>query len=440
MNSHPKMKFIYVGVDSHKGTHTAVVLDCFFEKLGEIVVENAPSHFDDFLSEVVRFKKPGTKIVFGLEDTTSYGRSLMLYLVGRKYKVLHVNASLVAQERKTLCSSREKSDSIDAEACARLLISRFNELPAADPQDKFWVLQQLVVRRRSIVKTNANLKNHVQSFITSHYPSYHKFFSKFDCKSSLAFYEKYPSPSRLKGVTAGELEEFFKEVTDGRQYKGKAELILGLVAKDGDTTTGYQESRNLAVQSSLSQISSNEKELEKMDGIIEEFMQHFPYKLRSMKGIDLVTEANLIAEIGDIKKFTNASKLARYAGIAPTTWESGKSGVQYSNERGNRTLNTTIYHLAVMVTLTAGKNKTIVNPIFYDYFQKRISEGKTKHQALKCVERRLVNIIWSMMTYGREYINPPTAQYAEKETDVKENKKDSEKKKEKEKDDLKKVV
>jgi FixJ family two-component response regulator len=37
-----------------------------------------------------------------------------------------------------------------------------------------------------------------------------------------------------------------------------------------------------------------------------------------------------------------------------------------------------------------------------------IAEGKTKRQALKCVERRLVNIIWGMMTYRTEYINPPT--------------------------------
>jgi len=67
----------------------------------------------------------------------------------------------------------------------------------------------------------------------------------------------------------------------------------------------------------------------------------------------------------------------------------------------------------MVVTMTAGRHKKIVNPFFYDYYHRKISEGKTKRQALKCVQRRLVNIIWSMMTYKTEYINPPTKDYRE---------------------------
>lgn len=58
--------------------------------------------------------------------------------------------------------------------------------------------------------------------------------------------------------------------------------------------------------------------------------------------------------------------------------------------------------------MTVGRNKKIINPLFYDYNHKKIADGKAKRQALKCVERRLVNIIWGMMTYRTEYINPPT--------------------------------
>ena len=127
-----------------------------------------------------------------------------------------------------------------------------------------------------------------------------------------------------------------------------------------------------------------------------------------MRGIDTITAANLIAEIGDISKFSTAAKLARYSGVAPVTYASGKTDVQFSNQRGNRTLNSIFYKLAVAVTMTAGKNKRIINPFFYDYYNKKLSEGKTKRQALKCVQRRLVNIIWGMMTHKTEYINPPT--------------------------------
>ena len=51
----------------------------------------------------------------------------------------------------------------------------------------------------------------------------------------------------------------------------------------------------------------------------------------------------------------------------------------------------------------------LVHPIFYDYYQKKVSEGKTKMQALKCVQRRLVNIIYNMMKHQRPYENLETS-------------------------------
>ena len=167
----------------------------------------------------------------------------------------------------------------------------------------------------------------------------------------------------------------------------------------------------MAVVSTINQINNNLREIASIEAILEGFLEHFEYKLQSMKGIDTVMAASLIAEIGDISRFPTPAKLARYSGIAPVTYSSGKSDVQFSNERGNRVLNALFFHLAVIVTMTAGRNKKILNSCFYHYYHKKMSDGKTKRQALKCVERRLVNIIWSMMTHKTEYINPPTEDY-----------------------------
>lgn len=86
----------------------------------------------------------------------------------------HVNAAYVSSERKAQ-NVVNKTDSVDAECAARVLLSRFDQLPEADPQDKYWVLSNLVARRNSIVRMNISLKNHLHSFLTSHYPSYSKF-------------------------------------------------------------------------------------------------------------------------------------------------------------------------------------------------------------------------------------------------------------------------
>jgi len=404
---HPKMKRLYVGIDSHKDTHCAVVLNCFYEKLGEVTFQNAPSAFDGFIKELGKLKPKGVSFIFGLEDVSAYGRSLTVFLAKRKYQVKHVNASLVAAERKSR-NIPHKTDSYDAECAARVLLNRSDQLPDADPQDKFWVLSNLVARRRSIVKMNIMLKNHLHSFLTSHYPSYSRFFTNLDCNTSLIFYEKYPSPSKLQGVTIEELTELLEENSAKTLRAAKARQILDCVKKDGDTTTDYQDARDRAIKSTINQINNNIKEIESIEGILEELLEHFDYKLTSMKGIDIVTAANLIAEIGDIKKFPTPAKLARYSGVSPVTYSSGKTEAQYANQRGNRVLNSIFYQLAVRVTMPVGKNKRLINPFFFEYYQKKLREGKTKGQAFKCVQRRLVNIIWRMMTYHEEYINPPT--------------------------------
>ena len=63
--THPKMRYTYIGIDSHKDTHTAVFMDCFFEKLGQITFDNLPSKFDKFLSDALAFRAEGTESDYG---------------------------------------------------------------------------------------------------------------------------------------------------------------------------------------------------------------------------------------------------------------------------------------------------------------------------------------------------------------------------------------
>lgn len=51
-------------------------------------------------------------------------------------------------------------------------------------------------------------------------------------------------------------------------------------------------------------------------------------------------------------------------------------------------------------------SKTPRNPVFYEYYQKKLAEGKTKQQALICIMRGLVNIIYGMMKHKTANIMP----------------------------------
>ena len=401
--NHPKMRYTYVGVDSHKDMHTAVFIDCFFEKLGEIAFQNMPSRFPAFLKEADKLKLDGTELLFGLEDASSFGRTLAVFLADSGHQAKHVNSVLVARERKNQ-NITQKTDSIDAECAARVLLQKLSDLPDAGPQDKYWILRTLVVQRDQIVRNNTRAKMSLHMLLTQHYPNYREFFVYITGKTSLAFFKKYPSPATLKNVSNEGLAEFLLAESSDRFGEEKAALILRSIE---DTATEYQEIRDMAVRAAIRQIEFNLKEIERMDAVMAVYLDTLDCTLTSMAGIDVVSACQILSCIRDVKRFPTPAKLARYSGIAPVTYASGKKNSQFANQRGNRELNSLFFRLAVRLTSPVGPNCKVINTFFYDLYRRKLSEGKTKRQAMKCVQRRLVNIIWAMLAYGEEYVNPP---------------------------------
>ncbi|AXR18040.1 MULTISPECIES: IS110 family transposase [unclassified Bacillus (in: firmicutes)] len=402
---HNRQNYLYVGVDLHKEHHTAVIINCWQEKLGEIQFENKPSAFSKFLLEVETYVSDGLSVVFGLEDVGGYGRALAKYLVDHEQVVKEVNPALSFLERKSQVMI-QKNDSWDAECVARILINKLNQLPDAKPNDLFWSIQQLVSRRNALVKAQSALKNQLHIQLNHHYPSYKKFFSELDGKTALAFWQQYPSPSCLEGANIKQLTAFLLDVSNNTCSVKKASDILKLVKEDGHTMKEYQETRDFLVRSIVREIEFKKKEMKYIERELKQLVNLLDYQLETMPGIELVTASALIAEIGDVRRFSNANKLARFAGIAPVYFGSGGKGKTHKSKQGNRALHALFYNLAVQQVQVAKGSKMPRNPVFHAYYQKKLKEGKTKGQALVCIMRRLVNIVYGMMKYKTAYELP----------------------------------
>lgn len=412
--NHPKMNYTYVGIDSHKETHTAVFLDCFFEKLGEITFENLPSDFIAFLKEADKFKLEGTTFIFGMEDVSQYGRVLLRFLLANNQTVKHVNAFLVAKERRS--QNLDKSDKNDAHCVAQILLAKLGNLPEmSDEDERYHTLRTLVVRRDFLVRGKLALKTYLHSLLTIDFPNYHKFFAELDGKTSLAFFTKYPSPSMLNGISADELALFLHEHSGGTLGLERANEILSAIDTTTNESSEKREIRSKTLHSAINQLEYNIEEMKNLDADLIRTYRSFNTTLTSMSGLDIVSASQLLSCIGDIRKFSSPAKLARYAGIAPITHSSGKNDKQFASQRGNRELNSLFYNLAVRLIITFGPKHKSHNPFFYDYYHRKLSEGKTKRQALKCVQRRLVNIIWTMLTNNEDYVNPPMVERKRKE-------------------------
>jgi hypothetical protein len=125
-----------------------------------------------------------------------------------------------------------------------------------------------------------------------------------------------------------------------------------------------------------------------------------------MKGVDFVTAAAITAEIGDIRRFTNADKLAKYAGCSPVSRSSGDTEKNLRNKYGNRRLYYIFQGIAAR-NISAGRNKNKpVNGLFYEYYHRKILQGKTSSQAIKAVTRRVINIVYGLMKSGKAYVHP----------------------------------
>lgn len=199
---------------------------------------------------------------------------------------------------------------------------------------------------------------------------------------------------------------FLLEVSHNTCSVKKANEILKLVIEDGNTTKEHQETRNFLVESIVRHILFGKQEIGKVERELKELMSLLDFQLDSMPGIDLVTASALIAEIGDVRRFPNANKLARFAGIAPVYFGSGGKGKEQKSKHGNRALHALFYNLAVQQVQVAKGSKLPRNPVFHAYYQRKLKEGKTKGQALVCIMRRLVNIVYGMMKHKTTYKLP----------------------------------
>ena len=229
-----------MGIDLHKETHTAVMLDCWNKKLGEITFENKPSEFSKLMRKVSRFVTEGKEPVYGLENAYGYGRALAVWLIEKGFAVKDVNTALSYAQRKSV-PMYQKSDSYDAEAVALVLINMLDKLPDAIPDDKYWTLSH----------NNCSVK--------------------------------------------------------------RAEKILSLVQADGDTKRDHQESRDTITRSLVSDLEHYRVQLEEVNQAIETIMPEFNCTLMTIPGIDLITAANMLSEIGNISRFPSAAKLAKFA-------------------------------------------------------------------------------------------------------------------------------
>jgi transposase len=355
------MRTLFVGVDVHKDTHTAVGVSPFGEKLFELTIGNEESDFQSLVERTNRTaREAGLAARYGLEDVHSWGERLSEFLVEEGLPVVAVAPILVDRLRGTQ-THPEKNDSLDALGVAEVMLRKSDSLPAytlTDETRKAKQIRELSVERDWLVHERTRLKNQLHVLLHRvHNTKYRSLFKDPFSKKALAYWVK-STPKQTERILASRTKRSLRRLQDlkGDIFEIEKELEV-LVAKSGHTLT-------------------------------------------SASGCGVVVAAELIGEIGDIGKFKSPHALAKYAGCAPRECSTGKTKRFRKTKAGNRRLNRAFHRMALSQISRMG-NKAAVS-----YFKRKVSEGKSKSQALVHLRRQMVKIVWMLMKHKTEFRYP----------------------------------
>lgn len=352
---------LFVGVDVHKDTHTAVGLTPFGEKVFEMTIGNKA---EDFISLIEKTKNEAERIMliphFGLEDVHSWGERLSSFLAEEGLSVVSV-APVLVDNRRSKTTHPEKSDSLDAKGVAEVMIQRIDKLPLykLTEEGKYAKqIRELSLEREGLVKERVRIKNQLHVLLHRiHNTGYRTKFKDSFSKKALRHWLR-STPKSTDAILEKRMKRAVRRLLDLRE------------------------------------------EIQEIEEELEMVMKNNGQIIATASGCGTVIAAELVGEIGDISRFHSPGALAKYAGCAPREHSSGKTVRWRKTRSGNRRLNRAFHRMALSQISRSG------NDAARSYFKRKISEGKTKAQSLVCLRRQLVNIVWMILKHKTEYRYP----------------------------------
>lgn len=384
---------IYVGIDIAKLNHFASAIS----SEGEVLIEpfkftNDADGFQLLLSKLESFNLDN--LIIGLESTAHYGDNLVRYLVASNFKVCVLNPIATSSMRKNNIR-KTKTDKVDTFIIAKTLMMqdtlRFITYFDLDLMD----LKTLGRFRQKIIKQRTRLKIQLTSYVDQVFPELQYFFkSGLHQKSVYALLKEAPTPKDISSMHMTHLAHLLKVSSHGHFNKEEAKEIRVLAQK----SVGANDSAlSIQITHSIAQIELLDSQLDRVEFEITEIMKFHDSVIMTIPGIGYINGGMILGEIGDIHRFSNPSKLLAFAGLDPSVHQSGN--FQAKNTRMSKR-GSTVLRYALM---NAAHNVVRNNVTFKNYYDAKMSEGRTHYNALGHCAGKLIRILWKMLTDGAEF-------------------------------------
>jgi transposase len=338
----PKRRYarmkVLIGVDPHKASVAVAAVD---EAKSELLERASFSQDRDGLRSLERWAKRFPQRRWAVENAGGLGRHLAGRLAAAGECVADVPPKLSARVRLLSSGNARKNDELDALATA-LAASRNERLAAVDPEAASEVLRLLSERREDLVAERTRALNRLHGLLRD----------------------------LLPGGVAGTLSAC------------RAARILRGIRPQGASA---RLRRRLASEV-LRDVRTLDRKIADLSGRIEAEVEASGTTLTQVFGIGPILAARIIGTVGNVARFPTKAHFASYAGTAPVEASSGEVVRHRLSLAGNRKLNYALHMVAVCQARSDARGGA--------YYRKKIAEGKSRKEALRCLKRRVSDAVF----------------------------------------------
>lgn len=386
---------ICVGIDVAKDKH-----DCFILNSEGVVLADAftiPNNLEGFqtlLDKLRDCSTPQDSIKVGLEATGHYSYNILGFLLDNGLATYVLNPLRTNLYRKSLSLRKTKTDRVDARTIAAMLLSDAGLKPYTDTAYHNEELKSLTRYRFDKVNERAQLKQSVSRLVCILFPELEKLVSSLHTASVYALLEEFPDARQIAAAHLTRLKTLLAEASRGRCGRDMAVEIRNAARC---SVGSRMPAKSLELQHTIRLIRELDAEIEEIETAIQAIMEELHSPITTIPGIGYRMGAMILAEVGDFSRFDSPDKLLAYAGMSPSTYQSGqiKNCYPHMEKRGSRYLRYALYNAAKYVCHW--------DPAFAAYLAKKRAEGKHYNVALSHAAKKLVRLIFALEKSGQSY-------------------------------------
>ncbi len=388
---------VCVGIDVAKDKHDCFILNSEGEVLADVfTIGNNREGFETLLQRIRSCTTSADKIRVGLEATGHYSYNILGFLLDKGMPPFVLNPLHTNLYRKSLSLRQTKTDRVDARTIAAMLMSDVDLKPYTDTAYHNEELKSLTRYRFDKVRERAKLKQSVSRLVVILFPELEKLVPTLHIASVYAMLSEFPGAKQIAGANLTHLKAVLSDASRGRYDRDKAVEIRDAARR---SIGSAMPAKSLELQHTIRLIRELDKEIEEIEEQIRAMMDTIQSPITTIPGIGVRMGAMILAEIGDFSRFDSPDKLLAYAGLSPSTYQSGKftatGAYAHMEKRGSRYLRYALYNATKYVCLW--------EPSFAAYLAKKRAEGKHYNVAISHAAKKLVRLIFALEKSGRAF-------------------------------------